>query len=816
MKAFCILLLRVFSPILLFIFHFLFMQHLDAATINTTSILALQTAINGASSGDTIILANGTYLNNTLTIGAGNITVKAATPGGVFLNGTNAITITGNNVTFSGFQFTSGSISGITITVEGNYCVLKQLNFNGYSAQKYINFKGQYDELSYSNFENKPTSAPMGNLIHINTRADGAPTYTWIHHNSFKNMPGPGGDNGNECIRITNANPSTYYAGCIIEYNYFNNTGQGDSEVISVKCEGNLIRYNTMENNNKGNFCFRYGNNNVAYGNFFKNSGGIRIKQSNNIYCYNNYFENCGDGSITAPFKFVYLSGYNNNCVIVHNTIVGGSPVEVDSGGSANTIANNIFKNTSGKIFSGKMSGISFSGNIYLGNLGVSIPSGMTNIDPQLIINSDGYFGISSTSPAINTSSANYPAIPDLAKADDDPNILLDISGQPRPTTPGHKDIGCDEYSTAGIFNRPLASSDVGPYYLGGPISGIKQNQIITFASLSIKSTGVADFSPGAIASSGLTVSYISSNTSVATIVNGMIHIVGAGSSVITAYQSGNATYNAAPAVSQTLTVIAPVVYDYSPSSVTILSGSLKTGNFSSLASNNSSYCVVNSTASGTRKLDWCGNVIISQAPSGVSKLTVRYDGKYLQATTQFLYLYNWSTMSWTQIDSRSVGTADVTVTSVQSAPSNFISTTGEIRLRVFSNGGTKSYSCSGDWMQFSVETSSLRLSDSGVSDPQILNSGVQEQNSEGVGFSIYPNPANDYIAIDYPRIKGEKVYLTIFNLNGKLIKELSFENQHEGRASENLPVLDLGEGIYVVRVTTGSQSKTIRLMVNR
>ena len=80
-------------------------------------------------------------------------------------------------------------------------------------------------------------------------------------------------------------------------------------------------------------------------------------------------------------------------------------------------------------------------------------------------------------------------------------------------------------------------------------------NQTITFPTLTAKVYGDADFSPGASASSGLTVTYISSNTYVATIVNGNIHLVGPGTATITASQEGNAIYNAAPNVSQSLTV---------------------------------------------------------------------------------------------------------------------------------------------------------------------------------------------------------------------------------------------------------------------
>ncbi len=82
--------------------------------------------------------------------------------------------------------------------------------------------------------------------------------------------------------------------------------------------------------------------------------------------------------------------------------------------------------------------------------------------------------------------------------------------------------------------------------------------QTITFAALSTITVGDPDVAPGATASSGLTVSYISSNEAVATIVSSQIHAVAAGSCVITAIQDGNSTYNAAPSVPRSLLVVSP------------------------------------------------------------------------------------------------------------------------------------------------------------------------------------------------------------------------------------------------------------------
>lgn len=82
-----------------------------------------------------------------------------------------------------------------------------------------------------------------------------------------------------------------------------------------------------------------------------------------------------------------------------------------------------------------------------------------------------------------------------------------------------------------------------------------KTAQTITFGPLPAKKIGDADFQADATASSGLAVSLTSSNPAVATIVNGNIHIAGAGTSTITASQAGNAVFAPAPSVSQTLTV---------------------------------------------------------------------------------------------------------------------------------------------------------------------------------------------------------------------------------------------------------------------
>jgi gliding motility-associated-like protein len=83
---------------------------------------------------------------------------------------------------------------------------------------------------------------------------------------------------------------------------------------------------------------------------------------------------------------------------------------------------------------------------------------------------------------------------------------------------------------------------------------------VITFSPIGSKTYGTPDFAPGATSTVTFTpITYTSSNTAVATIVGGNIHIIGTGISNITASQGGGATGTATlpPDVTQTLIVTA-------------------------------------------------------------------------------------------------------------------------------------------------------------------------------------------------------------------------------------------------------------------
>lgn len=130
----------------------------------------------------------------------------------------------------------------------------------------------------------------------------------------------------------------------------------------------------------------------------------------------------------------------------------------------------------------------------------------------------------------------------------------MHLQAQPAVTTTATVTSTSGKYS---IIVNDAASDNYDITYRNGELTvDPLPAQTITFAELPAKKYGDADFWPGAKASSGLSVTYSSSNTNVATIVRDtLIHLVGVGTAVITASQPGNATYAPAPDVTQILTV---------------------------------------------------------------------------------------------------------------------------------------------------------------------------------------------------------------------------------------------------------------------
>jgi YDG domain/MBG domain (YGX type) len=137
-------------------------------------------------------------------------------------------------------------------------------------------------------------------------------------------------------------------------------------------------------------------------------------------------------------------------------------------------------------------------------------------------------------------------------------DVTLDASG----ATAVFANVGPGASIPVTVSGYAVTGTDIANYILTQP-SGFTANinstglanQTITFGALDAVTYGDADFSLTGTASSGLTVTYTSSDEDVATVVGNIVTIKGAGNTIITALQEGNGTFNPAPDVERQLVV---------------------------------------------------------------------------------------------------------------------------------------------------------------------------------------------------------------------------------------------------------------------
>ena len=126
----------------------------------------------------------------------------------------------------------------------------------------------------------------------------------------------------------------------------------------------------------------------------------------------------------------------------------------------------------------------------------------------------------------------------------------------------GNGDFNRLKIKAAGTVTLTATQPGDGTSYAPAPSTTLtatfnKSDQTISFGTITDRSVGDFNFIPTAVASSGLDVSFTSSDSLVAEVQSDgrTIKVRAAGTATITANQAGDSAYNAAPAVTQTLTV---------------------------------------------------------------------------------------------------------------------------------------------------------------------------------------------------------------------------------------------------------------------
>jgi len=183
--------------------------------------------------------------------------------------------------------------------------------------------------------------------------------------------------------------------------------------------------------------------------------------------------------------------------------------------------------------------------------------------------------------------------------------------------------------------NLVLGGADAAKYSLVQPsLTGTitKANQTITFGELPSATTSTLPFPLTGTTTSGLVVTYTSSNPGVATVTGSLVTIVGPGTATITASQDGNINFNAATPMPRSLTVTA------APSLIAGWDFETTTNGGTAAASNNAPRVYVANFGSGSLHLDGTNGASswIAAPTTGGTNQVSAFGGTTLNAATGF------------------------------------------------------------------------------------------------------------------------------------------------------------------------------------
>ena len=488
---------------------------------HTLTVCASQILVSTASqinsgnwkSGDTIVMKNGTWVDQLITLKATGtasqpIVLMAQTLGLVILTGSSHLGFSGNYIVISGLLFKNGTQSSSEIigfrtsSVDfANNCRLTNCTIvdcnpaDSTIDTKWVSLYGAKNKVDHCSFQNKSN---MGTLMVAWLQTGIIPNHV-IDQNYFgyrnSNLDAAGSElNGQEIIRLGDSSTSMLTAGIQVTNNFFEHCN-GEIEIISNKSCGNYFSNNVFFECH-GMLTLRHGNGCTVDGNYFfgnklSDTGGVRIIGENHKV-YNNYFEKLGGTGFRSAISIVRgkLNSLANeyfqvkNALVAFNTMVDCSNAFTINYNSSSTytmppigtvIANNNIYNTSNSNSNINISQTDTAMHILwknnmmnqgkYTNFSYSASEVITGKDPKMSLAGTA---MNMYEPSIGSALADY-------STSDYPDILVDIRGRDRASSakipgasqmlgstsrnmPSRKSVGASFFSNLDTEIRPIGT----------------------------------------------------------------------------------------------------------------------------------------------------------------------------------------------------------------------------------------------------------------------------------------------------------------------------------------------------------------------
>ncbi|MEO9892831.1 chondroitinase-B domain-containing protein [Aurantibacter sp.] len=386
-------------------------KELNTEGILVTNINELNNAINKATPGREIILANGIWTDVQIKFfGKGTkeapIKLRAETPGEVFIEGQSFLHLGGENLIVSGLYFRNGytpssgiirykiGLDSVANNSRVTECVIEDFTQpSRLISDRWIEFYGKHNQMDHCYIAGKSND---GNTLMVwHTGNENTNNHHQIVHNYFGPRPRKGGPRG-ETVRIGNPQMTPGYVN--VSNNFFE-ACNGEVEIVSDKADFNIFRNNIFYKC-EGSLVLRHANYGTVDGNIFIGDddsdfyGGIRLVNTGH-WITNNYFYKIRGEAFRTPLAV--MNGIPNSisnrykqvtdAVIAYNTWVDcKSPWQIGIGQNRassdvlpaseirslppirTTIANNLIYNTAADpspiVDHDSINGILFKNNI--------------------------------------------------------------------------------------------------------------------------------------------------------------------------------------------------------------------------------------------------------------------------------------------------------------------------------------------------------------------------------------------------------------------------------------------------------------------
>ncbi|MBT8218688.1 MAG: alginate lyase [Bacteroidia bacterium] len=272
-----------------------------------TNNTELSEAISNAQPGDEIVLANGSWKDVQIRFtgdGTENqpITLRAETPGEVFIEGASDLKLGGSYLIVKGLHFKNGASptsAVIEFSADDQYafnCRVTECVIEGFNKSQrnktdlWVQFKGRHNQLDHCYLAGKSNRGPT---VRVDLAGnESIKNYHQIVNNHFGPRPPKGGPSA-ETIQIGNSSTSMVPSYTLVANNLFDECN-GEVEVISSKSNFNEFRNNVFFKS-EGSLVTRHGNYCILDGNYFigdeksPHIGGIRLIGTGH-WVTNNYF----------------------------------------------------------------------------------------------------------------------------------------------------------------------------------------------------------------------------------------------------------------------------------------------------------------------------------------------------------------------------------------------------------------------------------------------------------------------------------------------------------------------------------------------